>query len=354
MIVQMLILPRLASFRISYIHRPHQKRPIGFRAGLTCTTVMAPPSASSASSASGGRRKRARTQTEDPAHDSQTTTTTPPTRRSQRTKLTNTIPVKKEDAEEEEDSKVTNKKKAPRPRARPKPVKLEDELDDAGASSSATSASKKAAKLEDTTCQAQETGGGFWLMKSEPDAFSYEDLCKHDGPAGWDGVRNHVAKNHLRSMKVGDRAFFYHSNCKEPGIVGVMEITRDASIDESQFDPQAKYYDPKATTANPRWYLVHCSPIRKLGRQITLAELRTHSGGVLKEMALFRQTRLSVSPVSPAEFQFILDLENKPEGKDTDQTRLGPGKRIPAGRRKKLHQIPISIKLKERRKKVIQ
>ncbi|RVD86309.1 uncharacterized protein DFL_004591 [Arthrobotrys flagrans] len=284
---------------------------------------MAPPSSAPSASASGDRRKRARTQTEDPAHDSQTTTTTPPTRRSQRAKLTNTsvpgqtkaIPVKKEDVGEEEYSKVTNKK-APRPRAKPKPVKLEDELDDAGPSPSATSASKKAVKQESTP-QARDTSG-FWLMKSEPDAFSYEDLCKHDGPAGWDGVRNHVAKNHLRSMKVGDKAFFYHSNCKEPGIVGVMEITRDASIDETQFDPQAKYYDPKATTSNPRWYLVHCSPIRKLRRQITLAELRTHSSGVLKEMALFRQTRLSVSPVSAAEFQFILGLENKPEGKDTD------------------------------------
>ncbi|KAF3909430.1 hypothetical protein AA313_de0202198 [Arthrobotrys entomopaga] len=121
-------------------------------------------------------------------------------------------------------------------------------------------------------------------------------------------------------MKVGDKAFFYHSNCKEPGIVGLMEITRDASIDESQFDPKAKYYDQKATKSNPRWYLVHCSPIRKLGRQIGLAELRTHSGdgGALKEMALFRQTRLSVSPVSAAEFQFILGLEQEPEGKDTD------------------------------------
>ncbi|KAK6333170.1 hypothetical protein TWF718_010993 [Orbilia javanica] len=318
----MQMLPRLASFRISYIHRLHQKRPIGFRAGLTCTTVMAPPSAAPSEPASGGRRKRARTQTEDPAHDSQTTTTTPPTRRSQRTKLTNTsvpgqtkaVPVKKEDVEEEEE--YSKLRKTPWPRAKPKPAKLEDGLDDASPSSSATSASKKVAKQE-STLKARETCG-FWLMKSEPDAFSYEDLCKHDGPAGWDGVRNHVAKNHLRSMKIGDKAFFYHSNCKEPGIVGVMEITRDPSVDESQFDPQAKYYDPKATTSNPRWYLVHCSPIRKLGRQITLAELRTHSGGALKEMALFRQTRLSVSPVSPAEFQFILDLENKPEGKDTD------------------------------------
>ncbi|KAK6349187.1 hypothetical protein TWF730_009938 [Orbilia blumenaviensis] len=318
-------LPRLASFRISYIplHRPHQRRAIGFRADLTCRTVMAPPSSAPSASASGGRRKRARTQTEETAHDSQTTTTTPPTRRSQRAKLTNTsvpdqtkaIPVKQEDSEGEEPPKVANKK-ASRPRAKPKPAKSEDVLDDAKLSPSSTSASKEAVKQEDSM-QARETGG-FWLMKSEPDAFSYEDLCKHDGPAGWDGVRNHVAKKHLMSMKVGDRAFFYHSNCKEPGIVGVMEITRDASIDESQFDPQAKYYDSKATTLKPRWYLVHCSPIRKLGRQITLAELRTHSGGALKEMALFRQTRLSVSPVSAAEFQFILDLENKPEGKDTD------------------------------------
>ncbi|KAK6512404.1 hypothetical protein TWF481_001290 [Arthrobotrys musiformis] len=329
----MLLLPRLASFRISYIHRPHQTRPIGFRAGLTCTIVMAPPPSAPSASESGGRRKRARTQTEDPAHDSQTTTTTPPTRRSKRTKPTNTsvpgqtkaIPVKEEEVEEEEDSKVTNKK-APRPRAKPKPVKSEDELDDARQSTSATSAAKrtakrtakKGAKQESSTPPLAQEAGGFWLMKSEPDVFSFDDLCKHDGPAGWDGVRNHVAKNHIRSMKVGDKAFFYHSNCKEPGIVGVMEITRDASIDETQFDPQAKYYDPKADVTNPRWYLVHCSPIRKLGRQITLTELRTHSGGALKEMALFRQTRLSVSPVSPAEFQFILDLENKPEGKDTD------------------------------------
>ncbi|KAK6527093.1 hypothetical protein TWF281_010285 [Arthrobotrys megalospora] len=317
--VQML-LPRLASFRISYILRPHQQRAIGFRADLTCTAAM---SSAPSASASGGRRKRARTQTDDPAHDSQTTTTTPPTRRSQRTKLTNTsvpdqtkaIPVKQEDAEEKEPSKVANKK-ASRPRAKPKPVKSEDGLDKDGPSPTSTSASKQAVKQEKAP-QARDTNG-FWLMKSEPDAFSYEDLCKHDGPAGWDGVRNHAAKNHMRSMRVGDKAFFYHSNCKEPGIVGVMEITRDASIDESQFDPQAKYYDPKATTSNPRWYLVHCSPIRKLERQITLTELRTHSGGALKEMALFRQTRLSVSPVSAAEFQFILDLENKPEGKDTD------------------------------------
>ncbi|EWC44649.1 hypothetical protein DRE_06545 [Drechslerella stenobrocha 248] len=157
-------------------------------------------------------------------------------------------------------------------------------------------------------------------MKSEPNVFSYDDLCKHDGPAGWDGVRNHVAKNHIRSMKVGDKAFFYHSNCKEPGIVAVMEITREASVDESQFDPKAEYYDPKAVKSNPRWYLVHCSPVRKLERQIGLAELRAHSGngGALAQMVLFRQSRLSVSPVSAAEFQFILSLEDRPEGKDAN------------------------------------
>ncbi|EPS38763.1 hypothetical protein H072_7474 [Dactylellina haptotyla CBS 200.50] len=190
------------------------------------------------------RRKRARTQTE--AHDHQTTATTAPTRRSQRTKLNNTTASTAEgdipailpagDADEgpaivvpQPVATATNKKAKAPAKAKPKPAKTGDALKEEDQSPSSTSATKQAIEAENPY-QARDTSG-FWLMKSEPDAFSFGDLCKHDGPAGWDGVRNHVAKNHLRSMKVGDKAFFYHSNCKEPGIVGLMEITRDASID---------------------------------------------------------------------------------------------------------------------------
>ncbi|KAK6347196.1 hypothetical protein TWF696_007270 [Orbilia brochopaga] len=138
-------------------------------------------------------------------------------------------------------------------KAKPRPAAAETALEEEDKVEPSTSSA-------DIKKEENDAGGsrGFWLMKSEPDVFSYDDLCKHDGPAGWDGVRNHVAKNHLRSMKLGDRAFFYHSNCKEPGIVGLMEITRESSVDESQFDPKAEYYDAKATKEKPRWYLVHC------------------------------------------------------------------------------------------------
>src|SRR5690606_25349062 len=150
----------------------------------------------------------------------------------------------------------------------------------------------------------------YWLMKSEPDVFGIEDLKNRpDQTEPWDGVRNYPARNMLRDqMQPGDLAFFYHSNCKEPGIVGIMEIVRTGLPDPTQFDPDSDYYDPKSDPANPRWYLVEVRFQRQFRRTITLAELKSHPE--LAELPTVRKgNRLSVHPVSPAQWEFILGLE---------------------------------------------
>jgi predicted RNA-binding protein with PUA-like domain len=150
----------------------------------------------------------------------------------------------------------------------------------------------------------------FWLMKSEPEAFSIDDLASRpDRIEPWDGVRNYQARNLLRDrMQAGDRAFFYHSNCSEPGIVGLMRIVRPAYPDDTAFDPSSPYFDPSGDPANPRWYRVDVRFERKLRRVIRLAELKIHPQ--LANLALVRKgNRLSVLPVSEAEWNFILSLE---------------------------------------------
>jgi predicted RNA-binding protein with PUA-like domain len=150
-----------------------------------------------------------------------------------------------------------------------------------------------------------------WLMKSEPDAFSIDDLAARPSPEPWDGVRNYQARNMMRDqMRVGDQVFFYHSNCDEPGIVGLAEIASAAYPDQTAFDPEAKYYDPKSDLDNPRWYLVELRHVRHLRRNITLAELRQYADGPLDDLALIRRgNRLSVMPVTPDQWRFILSLE---------------------------------------------
>lgn len=152
----------------------------------------------------------------------------------------------------------------------------------------------------------------YWLMKSEPDAFSIDDL--RDRPKQtepWDGIRNYQARNFMRDrMAVGDQAFFYHSNCAEPGIVGVMEIASSPYPDPTQFDPDSKYFDPKATPEQPRWQLVDVRYVRHLKRNITLAELKTHADGALAGTKLLaRGNRLSIMPVAEEHWEFILSLE---------------------------------------------
>lgn len=152
----------------------------------------------------------------------------------------------------------------------------------------------------------------FWLMKSEPDAFSIDDLRdRPEQTEPWDGIRNYQARNFMRDrMRVGDRAFFYHSNCKEPGIVGIMEIASAAYPDPKQFDANSKYFDPKATLEQPRWQLVDVRYLRHLKRCIPLAELRAHDDGALKGMRLLAKgNRLSIMPVAEEHWDFILSLE---------------------------------------------
>lgn len=147
-----------------------------------------------------------------------------------------------------------------------------------------------------------------WLMKSEPDVFGIDDL-KRVKVEPWDGVRNYQARNMMRDqMKKGDLVFFYHSNCEIPGIVGIMSIAREAYPDHTAWDSASKYYDPKSTPDNPRWFMVDVRFKRKLKRTIPLSELKAHPG--LADMPLVRKgNRLSIMPVSTDEWGLILSLE---------------------------------------------
>ena len=149
----------------------------------------------------------------------------------------------------------------------------------------------------------------YWLMKSEPDAFSIDDL-ERVGTEPWTGVRNYQARNFMRDgMRPGDEVLFYHSNCKEPGVVGIAEVASETYPDPTQFDPESDYFDPGAKPEQPRWMLVDVSFRRKLARTITLAGLREEpklDGFLL----LQRGSRLSVLPVTRAQWKAVLALEH--------------------------------------------
>ena len=150
----------------------------------------------------------------------------------------------------------------------------------------------------------------YWLMKSEPDVFSIDHLRqKPRKTEHWDGVRNYQVRNMLRDeMKKGDQAFFYHSSCKEPGIVGIVEVVKEAYPDFTAFDPTSKYFDPKSDPQNPRWFMVDVRFVRKFNRIITLNELKTHES--LREMSVLRRgNRLSITPVSKKDWNCILKIE---------------------------------------------
>jgi predicted RNA-binding protein with PUA-like domain len=150
-----------------------------------------------------------------------------------------------------------------------------------------------------------------WLLKSEPSSFSIERLAKaRDATTSWDGVRNFQARNFLREMKPGDQAFFYHSSCEVPAVVGIVEVTREAYPDPSAFDAKVDHYDPDSDRAKPRWYMVDVRLVRRLKRMITLEELRTHARAKLSDFELLKRgSRLSVMPVSARSWSFILSLE---------------------------------------------
>lgn len=152
----------------------------------------------------------------------------------------------------------------------------------------------------------------YWLLKSEPDVFGIKDLqARPRQTEPWDGVRNYQARNILRDgMQVGDQAFFYHSSCAVPGIVGIVEIVRAGYPDDTARNPESKYYDPKSTPEKPIWYRVDVKFVRELARPITLQELKEQPG--LRSMRLLqRGNRLSVMPVTAQEWKQILSLENR-------------------------------------------
>jgi predicted RNA-binding protein with PUA-like domain len=150
-------------------------------------------------------------------------------------------------------------------------------------------------------------------MKSEPDAYSIDQLAR-DRTTAWNGVRNYQARNFMRDqMQLGDKIFFYHSNCEEPGIVGIAEVSKLAYPDESQFDRKSDYYDPESSRDDPRWLNVDIRFVKEIG-PVPLAELRKHKA-LAGMRILQRGNRLSVTPVDPAEWKYVLGLAQKGKGK---------------------------------------
>jgi predicted RNA-binding protein with PUA-like domain len=146
----------------------------------------------------------------------------------------------------------------------------------------------------------------YWLMKSEPDEFSIDDLAKSPRKTGpWTGVRNYQARNFMRDrMQVGDGVLFYHSSCPQPGIAGLAEVAHAAYPDATQFDPKSKYYDAKSTRENPRWLHVDVKFVKKTPL-LSLDEMRAMPA--LRDMVTLRRgNRLSITPVTPAEWKAIL------------------------------------------------
>lgn len=150
----------------------------------------------------------------------------------------------------------------------------------------------------------------YWLMKSEPDVYGIDHL-QREGTTLWDGIRNYQARNFMRSMQIGDRAFFYHSNTKPPGIVGLMEVIETQLTDPSQFDPSSKYFDPSSTPERPRWDCVRLRYLRHFNTLLSLDALRESFSpeelGVVK-----RGNRLSILPVSPSSAEQLLILLESP------------------------------------------
>ena len=149
----------------------------------------------------------------------------------------------------------------------------------------------------------------YWLMKSEPDAYSIDSLKKETNKTGcWDGVRNYQARNFMRDeMKKGDMVFFYHSNCKVPGIVGIATVVKESYIDHTAFDPKSKYFDAKSNPDKPRWYMVDIKFKQKFSDVISLAAMRDNKK--LSSMKILQKgNRLSVTPVTKTEWNEVLKM----------------------------------------------
>ncbi len=155
---------------------------------------------------------------------------------------------------------------------------------------------------------ANGTSVSHWLFKSEPDEYGIDDLlAEPSGKGRWDGIRNYQARNILRDdVSEGDLVLFYHSSCKVPGAAGIAKVVKAAYPDPAQFDPESRYFDPKASADNPRWFCVDLAAVEKFGAVLPLAALRAEPA--LAEMVLLKQGRLSVQPVTPQEWKLIVAL----------------------------------------------
>jgi predicted RNA-binding protein with PUA-like domain len=147
----------------------------------------------------------------------------------------------------------------------------------------------------------------YWLMKSEPDVYSIDDLGR-DGESGWSGVRNYQARNFMRdAMKKGDGVIYYHSSCEVPAIAGLAEVSRESYPDPTQFDKKSEYYDPKSTPENPTWMMVSIRFVKKFHKPLTLTELKKVPA-LQKMMLVQKGSRLSVQPVQPTEWETVRSL----------------------------------------------
>ena len=151
----------------------------------------------------------------------------------------------------------------------------------------------------------------YWLFKSEPDCFSIDHLSKRPKQtSAWDGVRNFQARNFMREMKKGDLGFFYHSSCTPPGVVGIVEVIKEAYPDHTAFDASEDHYDPASRPEKPRWYMVDVKLVERFQRLITLEELKNHPA--LGEMIINRRgNRLSITPVTKSEWNTIVKMANR-------------------------------------------
>jgi len=247
-------------------------------------------------------------------------------RRSSRRISTAAEPTKKETAMEKPKSVATNISKKGKKESKPSK----------GATDSVNGKGKDSAEPKneeetkspvsngsDVSKPSPSSGKQYWLMKAEPESriekgkdikFSIDDLASKGVPEPWDGIRAYPARNNLRAMKKGDLAFFYHSSCKVPAIVGTMEIVEEHTPDLTAHDPSAPYYDASSTPESPKWSVVHVKFRQKLETPITLKDLRAfqaEKGSPLENMQMLKLTRLSVSKVSAGEWEFLTGIMEK-------------------------------------------
>jgi predicted RNA-binding protein with PUA-like domain len=166
---------------------------------------------------------------------------------------------------------------------------------------------KSAAVKSRAVGSAPAAGRSYWLVKSEPGTFSFDDLlARPDRTTYWDGVRNFAARGHLRAMKRGDQVFFYHSSSDPSAIVGIAEVAREAYPDPTALDPGDPHYDPKSNPDAPTWFMVDVRGVEPLPRPVSLDEIKKTK--TLTSMALVRLGRLSVQPVTPKEWETVLKM----------------------------------------------